>query len=262
MGRQSPAMHVVTSKRRHKGREYETTLVRRSYRDGDRVRKQTLANLSHLPPEAIDAVRRVLRGETLVAAGEALRVERSLGHGHVAAVLGLLRDLDLERLLSRERCRERELCVAMICQRLLDPCSKLSMTRLVHQTTLAEELSLGEVTEAELLSAMDWLCERQSRIEKALARRHLQGRGLCSMTCPPVTWRVVVVSWRRLATRATASPVSRRSAMGCAALRRVSRSRSRCTRATRATRRRWGRPWSVSRGPSGSSTWCLSATAG
>src|SRR5436190_3963147 len=177
MGRQSPAMHVVTSKRRHKGREYETTLVRRSYRDGDRVRKQTLANLSHLPPEAIDAVRRVLRGETLVAAGEALRVERSLGHGHVAAVLGLLRDLDLERLLSRERCRERELCVAMICQRLLDPCSKLSMTRLVHQTTLAEELSLGEVTEAELLSAMDWLCERQSRIEKALARRHLQGEG-------------------------------------------------------------------------------------
>src|SRR4051812_17009962 len=77
MVRQSLAMHVVTSKRRHKDREYETTLVRRSYRDGDRVRKQTLANLSYLPPEAIDAVRRVLRGETLVGAGEALQSARS-----------------------------------------------------------------------------------------------------------------------------------------------------------------------------------------
>src|SRR5512146_990420 len=90
MARQSAAMHVVTSKRRHRDREYETTLVRRSYRDGDRVRKQTLANLSHLPPQAIDAVRRVLRGETLVSAGEALAIERSLPHGHVAAVLGVL----------------------------------------------------------------------------------------------------------------------------------------------------------------------------
>jgi Transposase DDE domain len=166
-------MHVVTSKRRHRGREYETTLVRRSYRDGDRVRKQTLANLSHLPPEAVDAVRRVLRGETLVAAGEALKVERSLGHGHVAAVLGVLRALDLERLLSRERCRERDLCVAMICQRLLAPGSKLSATRRFGQSTLADELELGTVSERELLAAMDWLLERQDGIERALARRHL-----------------------------------------------------------------------------------------
>jgi hypothetical protein len=177
MARQSPAMHVVTSKRRHRDREYETTLVRRSYRDGDRVRKQTLANLSHLPPEAIDAVRRVLRGETLVAAGEALVVERSLPHGHVAAVLGVLRDLDLERLLARERCRERDLCVALICQRLLAPGSKLSATRRFAQSTLAEALDLGPVSERELLGAMDWLLARQERIERALARRHLAGDG-------------------------------------------------------------------------------------
>ena len=177
MVRQSPAMHVVTSKRRHKDREYETTLVRRSYRDGDRVRKQTLANLSHLPPEAIEAVRRVLRGETLVGAGEALQVERSLGHGHVAAVLGVLRDLDLERLISRERCRERDLCVALICQRLLAAGSKLSATRRFAQTTLAEALGLGTVSERELLSAMDWLLARQARIEHALAKRHLAGDG-------------------------------------------------------------------------------------
>jgi hypothetical protein len=173
----NPAMHVVTSKRRHKGREYETTLVRRSYRDGDRVRKQTLANLSHLPPEAIDAVRRALRGETLVTAGEAMSIERSLPHGHVAAVLGVLRDLDVERLLARERCRERDLCVALICQRLLASGSKLSATRMFAKTTLADELELGTVSERELLGAMDWLLARQDRIERTLARRHLAADG-------------------------------------------------------------------------------------
>src|SRR5512144_898541 len=177
MALKSGAMHVVTSKRRHGDREYETVLVRRSYRDGPRVRKQTLANLSHLPPEAIDAVRRVLRGETLVAAGEALRVERSLAHGHVAAVLGVLRALDLERLLARERCRERDLCVALICQRLLAPGSKLSATRRFAQTTLADELALGAVSERELLGALDWLLVRQQRIERALAKRHLAAEG-------------------------------------------------------------------------------------
>jgi hypothetical protein len=177
MAKQSPAMHVVTSRRRHKGREYETTLVRRSYRDGDRVRKQTLANLSHLPPEAIDAVRRVLRGETLVGSDDALEIERSLPHGHVAGVLGVLRDLDLERLLGRERCRERDLCVAMICQRLLGAGSKLSATRRFSQTTLADELDLGAVSERELLAAMDWLLARQERVERTLAKRHLDPDG-------------------------------------------------------------------------------------
>ncbi len=89
----------------------------------------------------------------------------------------MLRDLGLERLISRERCRERDLVVAEICRRLLDPCSKLSTTGLIHQTTLAQELELGEVTEAELLAAMDWLYGRQEQIEAALARRHLQGEG-------------------------------------------------------------------------------------
>jgi Transposase DDE domain len=102
---------------------------------------------------------------------------RSLPHGHVAALLGVLRALDLERLIARERCRKHDLCVAMIAQRLLEPCSKLATTRLVGQTTLAQELELGEVREAELLAAMDWLLERQERIERALARRHLAGEG-------------------------------------------------------------------------------------
>ncbi|MGO9901165.1 MAG: IS1634 family transposase, partial [Solirubrobacteraceae bacterium] len=119
-------------------------------------------------------LRRSLAGETLVGATDAFEIARSLPHGHVAAVLGVLRDLDLERLIARERCRERDLVVAMITQRLLAPCSKLSTTRLVHKSTLAQELELGEVKEAELLAAMDWLLVRQERIEGALARRHLQ----------------------------------------------------------------------------------------
>jgi hypothetical protein len=147
--------------------------LRRSYREDGRVRHENLGNLSHLPEAAIEAVRRVLAGQTLVAAKDRFQVERSLPHGHVAAVLGTLRALDLERLISREPSRERDLAVALICQRLLAPGSKLSATRRFSKTTLAEELTLGEVGEAELLGAMDWLLTRQERIQRALARRHL-----------------------------------------------------------------------------------------
>ncbi len=152
-------------------------MLRRSYREGGKVKHENLGNVSHLPPEALEALRRSLAGEVLMLATDDFEIVRSLPHGHVAAVLGVLRDLDLERLISRERCRERDLVVAMIVQRLLCACSKLSMTRLIGQTTLAEELSLGEVTEAELLAAMDWLLERQERVEKALARRR-RSRGV------------------------------------------------------------------------------------
>jgi hypothetical protein len=141
------------------------------------VRHENLGNLSHLPEAAIEAVRRVLAGETLVRAEDRFQVERSLPHGHVAAVVGTLRSLDLERLISREPSRERDLAVALVCQRLLAPGSKLSATRRLSQTTLAEELALGEVGEAELLATMDWLLLRQERIERALARRHLKPGG-------------------------------------------------------------------------------------
>ena len=147
--------------------------MRRSYREGGKVKHENLGNLSHLPIEVIDAIRKMLSGRVLVDLDDSLQIERSSPHGHVAAVLGVLRELDLERLLSRERCRERDLAVAMICQLVIAPASKLSMTRRFHQTTLAEELSLGEVAEPELLGAMDWLLDRQQRVENALARRHL-----------------------------------------------------------------------------------------
>ena len=168
------SVHVATIKTRYKDREYTSQILRRSYREGGKVKHENLGNVSHLPAATLEVLRRSLAGETLLGATDAFEVLRSLPHGHVAAVLGVLRGLDLERLICRERCRERDLCVAMVCQRLLAPCSKLSTTRLVHQSTLVQELELGEVKEAELLAAMDWLLERQERIERSLARRHLQ----------------------------------------------------------------------------------------
>ena len=253
---------MAVTRRRYKGQEYTTTLLRRSYREGGKVRNETVGNLSHLEQWMIDGLRSMLAGRRLVDLDAEFEILRSLPHGHVVTVLSVLRELDLERLISRERCRERDLCVAMICQRLLSPCSKLSTTRLVGQTTLAEELELGEVTEAELLAAMDWLRARQERIEKALARRHLQGEGFVLYDLSSSYLEGRHCSWRRSGTRATASRASRRSAMGCAARRPDSRSRSRCTRATPAIRPRLGPRLSVSRTPSGSSTWCSSATGG
>lgn len=167
-------MHVATTRRHYKGKIYESHLLRRSYREGGKVRSETLANLSHLPVEALEALRRVLRGERLVGGVDALSIERSLPHGHVACVLGVLRGLGLERLLCGERSRERDLCVGLICQRLLAPGSKLEATRRLSQSTLSEELGLGEVGEAELLSAMDWMLARKERMERTLARRHLK----------------------------------------------------------------------------------------
>jgi Transposase DDE domain len=179
MAKRGGSAHVATIKTKGKGGVvYTSALLRRSYRDaGGKVRHENLGNLSHLPPEIIDAIRAMLAGRRLVDLDEDFEIERSLPHGHVAAVLGVLRALDVERLIGRERCRERDLVVAMICQRLIGPGSKLSATRRFAQTTLADELSLGEVKEAELLSAMDWLSERQDRIERTLARRHLPGEG-------------------------------------------------------------------------------------
>jgi hypothetical protein len=176
--RRSGRAHVATITTKGKnGAEYTSYLLRRSYREGGKVRHENLGNLSHLPIEIIEAIRKMLSGRVLVDLEEQFEIESSLGHGHVAGVLGVLGRLGLERLISRERCRERDLAVAMICQLVIAPASKLSMTRRFAQTTLGEELSLGEVSEAELLGAMDWLLSRQDRIEKTLARRHLTDGG-------------------------------------------------------------------------------------
>jgi hypothetical protein len=152
-------------------------LLRESRRDGTTTRKRTLANLSHLPPEAIDALRRILRGETLVAAGEHLAIERSWPHGHVAAVVGTMRRLELPALLASRASPERELALAMIAARVLAPASKLATARgLDAETTgssLGQEFGLGAVDAEALYAALDWLGARQARLEARLAKRHL-----------------------------------------------------------------------------------------
>jgi transposase len=152
---------------------HPTILLRQSYREGKRVRKRTLANLTSLPPEAIEAIKRTLRGEKLVSCDQAFAIERSIPHGHVKAVLGTIRKIGLDAIIASRRSRQRDLVVAMIAERLLHGCSKLASTRLWHTTTLAEELSVQDADVDELYEAMDWLLERQERIERKLAARHL-----------------------------------------------------------------------------------------
>ena len=157
-------------------------LLRESYREGDKFKKRTLANLSDWPAAKIEALRRVLRDEAVVPADQqALRLLRSLPHGHVAAALGMLRKLGLDRILSqggRQPRREVALCIAMIVARLIDPASKLATARGLDGETatcsLGQVLELGAVDEQELYDALDWFRGEQERIEQALARRHLR----------------------------------------------------------------------------------------
>ncbi len=158
----------------YKGRVYEAHLLRRSFREGGKVRNETLANLSRLPRETIELVRRSLRGEQFLPAAEAFEVERSLPHGQVAAVLAMARRLELSRLLDRASSKEHDRVLAMICQRVLEPGSKLACARQLAQSTLAEELGVRGSDADDLYAALDWLGERQSRIEARLAGRHLQ----------------------------------------------------------------------------------------
>lgn len=153
-------------------------LLREARREGKKIVKRTLANLSHWPEEQIEAFRLLLRGERLVPANELFRVERTLPHGHVEAILRMIEKLGLDSVIASKRCRERDLILAMIVQRLIRPRSKLANTRLWNDTTLSEALSVANVDVDELYDALDWLLDRQKHIEKKLASRHLQEGGL------------------------------------------------------------------------------------
>jgi hypothetical protein len=167
-------MHVVTNIVRRGDREYTSVLLRRSYREGGQVKKETLANLSHLPPELVELIRGFLRGERFVEQGQALEIERSVPAGHVEAVLAMARRLELARLIDRSPSPERDLVVAMICQRVLAPGSKLAMARALGRSTLGAELAVEGADQDDLYGAMDWLLARQGSIEDRLARRHLR----------------------------------------------------------------------------------------
>ena len=152
-------------------------LLRESYRERKKVKTRTLANLSHWPERKVENLRRVLHDETLVAPEDAFEIQRSLPHGHVAAVLGSLRQLGLERMIERRATRERSLAVAMVVARLIEPGSKLATARGIGEesavSSLGEELQIVSANEDEFYRAMDWLLKRQERIENALAKRHL-----------------------------------------------------------------------------------------
>ena len=170
------AMHVVRVVSRQGGREYKSTLLRNSYREDGKVKKQTLANLSHLPEPLIELIRAWLAGERFLRVGETLPIRRSLPHGHVAAVLGLTRALGLPALLDRRPSRTRDLAIALVAGRLVAPASKLATSALLGATTLGAACGVEGADENEPYGAMDWLLERQPRVEAALARRHL-GQG-------------------------------------------------------------------------------------
>ncbi len=174
MPSRSGAVHVATTRRHYQGKTYTSHLLRRSVRVGRQVKHETLGNLSHLPEPLIDLIRRSLAGESFVPAAEAFRVERSLPHGHVEAVLGTLRRLGLDRLIAARRSRQRDLVVALIAERLLHPGSKLATTRCWHHSTLAQQLEVEDADENDLYQALDWLLGRQRRLENKLAQRHLE----------------------------------------------------------------------------------------
>jgi transposase len=154
-------------------------LLRESYREGNKVRKRTLANLTKWPKHIVDSLRILIKNKDAIVADKSnFVVEQSLPHGHVEAVLGTIRKLKLDKIISPTPCRELDLVLAMIAERLIHPCSKLATTRLWHTTTLATELSVGDAEVDELYDAMDWLLQRQARIEKQLAANHIAENSL------------------------------------------------------------------------------------
>jgi hypothetical protein len=153
-------------------------LLRESYREDGKVKNRTLANLTHLPPYMVDIIRRAAKKETLVGVDDAFEVERSFHDGHVQAVVGAMRRIGMDKLIAWEPSRERNLVMAMMAARILEPKSKLETTRWWSTTSLPDELSIGAADEDDLYEALDWLLARQERIEEKLARRHLTAAGL------------------------------------------------------------------------------------
>lgn len=181
MGKRGEACHVATTRREYKGKVYETHLLRRTFREDGKVKHETLANLSHLPADAIEFLRGRLSGQIEPWCGlGGFTVARSLPHGHVAAVLGSLRAIGLDGVLASRRSRERDLVEALIVMRALDPGSKLATARALREETATNSLfvELGldqeEPIDREIYEAHDWLLDRQKEVEDKLAERHLK----------------------------------------------------------------------------------------
>ena len=171
------AVHVTTQRRHYVGKDgvprvYETNLLRRSYRRDGKVRNETVANLSALPPEAIDAVRACLAGKALVPAGTGFTITRSLPHGHLAAVWAVAQQLGLPALLGPVG-RMRDLALALLISRAVAPASKLATLTAWDDVTLGLDLGVAGASTDEVYAALDYLLGRQEVIEKNLAARYL-----------------------------------------------------------------------------------------
>jgi hypothetical protein len=184
MARRGGAVHVATTRRHYKDTVYETTLLRRSYREGGRVKTETLGNLSHLPPETIELIRRSLKGEAFVPAAQAaarlgpdgFEISRSLPHGHVAAAAAMAAQLGLVNLIGPP-CRERDIVVGLVLARVCKPGSKLAATRWWADSTVGVDLGLLDASTDQVYAAMDWLLARKEPVEAGLAARHLAPGG-------------------------------------------------------------------------------------
>jgi len=178
----SGAVHVTTQRRHYAGKDgrervYQTHLLRRSWREDGKVRNETVANLSKLPGETIELVRRSLAGEKFIPAGSGAAVDRSLPHGHAAAVHAMARKLGFPALLGPPG-PERDLAYALVVSRVLRPASKLSTIGWWDDVTLGPDLGVAGASADDAYAAMDWLVSRQDDIESELARRHLREGGI------------------------------------------------------------------------------------
>jgi len=223
-------------------------LLRESYREGGRVKKRTLANLSKLPQVLIDGIAALIDGGKVTGKREAepgFQIVRGLPHGHVSAVGGMIRKLALDRTLqgrTQVERRVRDIIEAMIIQRVIAPGSKLALHRALRPETATSSLALSvglvDVAEREVYEALDWLIEQQPRIEAALARKHLVAGTLVLYDVSSSYMEGRCCALASTATAGIIGPTGRRSCMDCYARPMARRWRSRCSRATPATRRR------------------------
>jgi len=174
MEKKLSGLYVAHIKREYKDKIYESHLIRRSYRDGKKVKQKTIANISPLPESLREIISKSLRGEMFLPATQAIEIFKSRCHGHVAAVKKAFEDLDMDSLISPVPSRERDLVKAMIISRIIKPQTKLATTRSWHDSTLAELLGIEDADEDELYEAMDWLLKKQPLIEAKIAERHLK----------------------------------------------------------------------------------------
>ena len=241
-------------------------LLRESYRVDGKVKKRTLLNLSDWSPSLIEGLRALLKGGVVLPPGQdAITIKRSLPHGHVAAALGTLRRIGLDRLLGPAGNRCRDLVIAMIVTRLIAPLSKLATAKALDPMTAASSLGsvlgLGEVDEDELYTALDWLLERQPQIEAALAKRHLKNGTLVLYDVSSSYLEGRCCELGQLGYNRDGKRASCRSSTACYVRRTDARSPSRCSKARPATRPPWRPRSTSSSGGSTSPMWCWSVTA-